>query len=127
MSQQVDGNSKTFICDEAIPQFSRVKLDNDGRITIAGLTDKEIGTALNPTFAAGEEVAVKLRTAAGTHKMIAIEAMAAGAPVYTEASGKCQDTQAATGFLIGQALHATTADNDIVEVLYNAHGDTANP
>lgn len=125
MSQQIDGNYKTFECDEAIPLFARVKLDSDGKVTIAGLADKEIGIATRETFAAGEFVAVKLRTAAGTHKMIAVEALAAGATVYTEAAGKVQDTAQATAFQVGTALEAATADGDIIEVLYNAHGDTA--
>jgi hypothetical protein len=127
MSQYVDGNTKTYVCDEAIPMYARVKLDSDGRVTIAGLADKEIGTATRETFAAGEEVAVRLRTAAGTHKMIAIEAIAAGATVYTEAAGKVQDTAAQTAFQVGTALEAATADLDIIEVLYNAHGDTPVP
>jgi hypothetical protein len=125
MSQYVDGNVKTFIADEAIAVHLRVKLDADGRITVAGLTDKEIGTAITPAFAAGEPVSVKLRSGAGTHKMVAIEPLAAGATLYTETGGKVQDTAQATSFQIGTALEAATADNDVIEVLYNAHGDTA--
>ena len=125
MSQYFDTNTKTFECDEAIAQYARVKLDGDGKITTAALTDKEIGTATEATFAAGEVVAVRLRTATGTHKMIAVEALAAGATVYTETAGKVQDTAQATAFQIGTALEAATADGDVIEVLYNAHGDTA--
>jgi hypothetical protein len=125
MSQYVDGPVKSFVCDEAIPLHARVKLDSDGRVTIAGLDEKEIGTAENETFAAGQDVAVRLRTAGGTHKMIAIEALPAGAAVYTETAGKVQDTAQATAFLIGTALEAATDDGDIIEVMYNAHGDTA--
>ena len=125
MSQYIDTNTKTFECDEAIAQYARVKLDNDGKITTAALTDKEIGTATEATFAAGEVVAVRLRTATGTHKMIAVEALAAGATVYTETAGKVQDTAQATAFQVGTALEAATADGDVIEVLYNAHGDTA--
>jgi len=125
MSQYVDGNVKTFVADEAIAVHLRVKLDSDGRVTVAGLTDKDIGTALTPAFAAGEPISVKLRSGAGTHKMVAIEAMAIGATVYTETGGKVQDTAQATSFQIGTALESATADGDIIEVLYNAHGDTA--
>jgi hypothetical protein len=125
MSQYVDGNTKTFIADEAIAVHLRVKLDSDGRVTIAGLTDKEIGTVVTPAFAAGDPVTVRLRTASGTHKMVAIEACAIGAVLYTETGGKVQDTAQATSFQIGTALEAAGADGDVIEVLYISHGDTA--
>ena len=125
MSQYVDGNCKTFEADAAIAQYARVKLDSDGKITTAGLADKEIGTATREAFAAGDLISVRLRSAAGTHKMIAQEALAVGATVYTEASGKVQDTAQATAFQVGTALEAATADGDVIEVLYNALGDTA--
>jgi hypothetical protein len=125
MSQFVDGNHKTFVADEAIAVHLRVKLDSDGRVTVAGLTDKDIGTAVTPAFAAGEPISVRLRTAAGTHKMVAIEALTVGSRLYTEANGKVQDTAASTSFQIGTALEAAAADGDIIEVLYDMHGDTA--
>jgi len=125
MSQYVDGNTKTFIADEAIAIHLRVKLDSDGRVTVAGLADKEIGTAVTPAFAAGDPITVRLRTASGTHKMVAIEACAVGAELYTETVGKVQDTAASTAFRVGVALEAAGADGDIIEVMYNAHGDTA--
>jgi hypothetical protein len=124
MSQYVDGNTKAFTAAGTIAQYARVLLGSGGTITTAGLTDKEIGTALEPA-ASGDTITVRLRTAAGTHKMIAIEALAIGATVYTEASGKVQDTAQATAFQVGTALEAATADGDIIEVLYGQHGDTA--
>lgn len=125
MSQYNDSGCKAFEADEAIPQYSRVKLDSDGKVTIAGLTDKEIGTATRPAFQAGDVIDVRLRTAPGTTKMLVSEALAAGATVYSEADGKVQDTAQATSFQVGTALEAATADGDVIEVLYNSHGDTA--
>ncbi|XZE45351.1 capsid cement protein [Pirellulaceae bacterium SH467] len=127
MSQYVDGNTKTFVCDEAIPIYSRVKLDSDSRVTIAGLAEKDIGTATRSTFAAGEFITVKLRTGSGTHKMIASEQIAAGATVYTETDGKVQDTAQATAFIVGTAMEEAIGDGSVFEVLYSTHGDTAVP
>jgi hypothetical protein len=127
MSQFTDGNHKTFTADEAIAVHLRVKLDSDGRVTIAGLADKDIGTAVTAAAAAGDPITVRLRTAAGTHKMVAVEACAIGALLYTEASGKVQDTAAQTAFQIGHALEAAGNDGDIIEVLYYNHGDTPVP
>jgi hypothetical protein len=127
MSQQDDSGFKTFVAAAAIAKYARVTLGSGGTITEAGLAVKEIGTATNEAFAAGDRVTVKLRSAAGTHKMIAKEAMAIGALVYTEAGGKVQDTAETTAFIVGHVVDivAPTAEGDIVEVLYNAHGDTA--
>ena len=77
------------------------------------------------SLAAGQVVSVKLRSAAGTHKVRVSEALAAGATIYSEADGEVQDTAQATSFMEGTALEAATADNDIVEMIYNNAGDTA--
>lgn len=124
MSQSNGTGHKTFECDEAIAQWLRVKLDSDGKVTIAGLTDKGIGVATRQTFAAGEFIDVRLDTAPGTTKMVAIEALAAGATVYSEANGKVQDTAQATSFQVGVAMEAATDDGDIIEVMPR-WGDTA--
>lgn len=126
MSQRDDSGFKTFEADEAITLYSRVKLDSDGKITNAGLTDRSIGTLqTNPALAAGDLVSVKLRSAAGTHKVRVKEAVAAGALLYTEADGEVQDSAQATAFLEMQAFEAATAENDIIEAIYNNAGDTA--
>jgi len=125
MAQFVDTNTKTFQASAAIPKYARVTLASTGLIAKSGLTEKDIGTALTEAFASGDRIAVKLRTGAGTHKMIASEALAIGATVYTESDGEVQDTAQATAFQVGTAITAAAADQDIVEVLYNTHGDTA--
>ena len=124
MSQYVDANTKPFTAAGTIKQYARVTLGSGGTITEAGLAVKDIGTAMQPAVS-GDTISVRLRTAMGTHKMIAVEALAIGAALYTEAAGKVQDTAETTAFQIGTALEAATADGDIIEVMYNAHGDTA--
>ena len=124
MSQYVDSNTKAFTAAGTIKQYARVTLGSGGTITEAGLAVKDIGTAMEPAVS-GDVISVKLRSGSGTHKMIAIEALAIGATLYTETDGKVQDTAASTSFQLGTALEAATADGDIIEVLYNQHGDTA--
>jgi hypothetical protein len=126
MSQRDDSGFKTFEADEAIPLYSRVILESDGKIVAAGLAEKSIGTLqTNPALAAGDLVSVKLRSAAGTHKVRVKEASAAGATLYSEAAGEVQDTAQATAFIEFTALEAAAAENDIIEALYNNAGDTA--
>lgn len=125
MAEQNDNGFKSFQASAAISQFARVKLESAGTIVTAGLAEKEIGTAQRAAFASGDIITVKLTSAPGTHKMIAKEAIAVGARLFTEAGGKVQDTAETTAFPVGTAFTAAAAENDIIEVLYNAHGDTA--
>lgn len=112
MSQYVETPTKSFTAGGAIGQNLRVKTPS--ALALAGSTDQELGVAEAPAFASGDVIAVRLRTAQGTSKMVASEAITAGNPVYAAASGKI----AASGtVLIGIALGAAAADNDVIEVL----------
>lgn len=126
MSQRNDSGYITLEADAAIELYSRVVIEADGKIVKAGLAVKSIGTLQTvPALAAGDKVPVKLRSAAGTHKVRVSEAVAAGALLYSEADGEVQDTAQATAFIEGTALEAATAADDIIEFLYNNAGDTA--
>jgi hypothetical protein len=57
--------------------------------------------------------------------MVAIEAITVGSLVYTETNGKIQDTAASTAFLIRTASESASGDGSVIEVVRNAHGDTA--
>jgi len=119
MSQRNDSGFRTFTADEAIELYSRVKLDADGKVTKAGLANLGIGTVQTAAaLAAGDEVSVKLYSAAGTHKMRCKEAVDVGDPVFTDAAGEIQDTSTSTAFQIGFALETTTAEDDICEVVF---------
>ena len=113
MSQFVESNVKTMTAGAAIDQFLRVYITS-GKLAAANATTKAIGTLVDETFADGDLVGVRLRTAAGTHKMVASEAITAGAFVYAAASGKI----AADGSIVeGIALEAASADGDVIEVM----------
>ena len=115
MSQYVDGNVKGFIASGAITAFTRVKHSGTAKtVETAGAGEDWIGTA-ETTVADGKQVNVRLRTAAGTRKMVAAGALSIGDVVYGAASGKIDDT--AAGQAIGYALEAATADGDIIEVV----------
>lgn len=116
MSQQYDSGCKSFTADAAIAQFARVVFEADGKVVTAGLTEVGIGIAQTAALAAGDSISVKLfGSSQGTFKMIAVEALAVAATLYTEAAGKVQDTAASTSFPFAMALEAATADGDIIE------------
>lgn len=123
MSQYNVTGHKAFTTASAIAQYLRVKLESDGDIAIAGLTDQGHGVATRAAFAAGETIDVRLNSAPGTTKMVASAAIAAGAIVYSAASGKV-GASASTAYPVGIALTAATADNDVIEVMVQI-GETA--
>lgn len=125
MSQYVDTNCRTFTADGAIPLYSLVNFASPGKVGVNGLAERPIGVAMREAFADGDEIPVKLLNASGTFKVIAVEALAVGATLYTEAAGKVQDTAQATSLPLFQALEAATADNDVIEVALLPFGGVA--
>lgn len=126
MSQQFDSGCVPMVADEAIAKYARVILESDGKCVTAGLTEIGDGIAQKEAFASGDVIDVKLWNSGGTFKMIASEALAAAAVLYTESDGEVQDTAASTSFKFAKALEAATADGDIIEcVLLHAAGVTA--
>ena len=115
MTGIVETACKSFPAGGAIAQYLRVK--TMAALAVAGLTDQEIGTLETPALAAGQNVAVRLRTAQGTCKMVAAAAITKGAKVYTAAAGKISSTAASTSFLIGEACEAASGDGSVIEVL----------
>lgn len=121
MSQFVETPTKTYTAGAAIGQHLRVKLSN-GKLAAAGASDVSIGTLEEASFADGDVRAVRLRTAQGTRKMVASEAITAGDPVYAAAAGKV----ASTGTVFeGNACEAAGANNDVIEVLPGPNTDVS--
>jgi hypothetical protein len=111
MSQYVETPTRPDTAAGAIAQHLRVK--TTGALVVATATDVELGTMETASTAAGPAT-VRLRNANGTAKMVAAGAITAGNTVYAAAGGKI----AASGtIVVGQALEAATADNDVIEVL----------
>lgn len=119
MAQFTEGPTRTFTAGAAIAAHLRVKLSS-GELAAAGASDVELGTMEVASFADNDVVPVRLRTAEGTCKMTASEAITAGNPVYAAASGKV----ASTGTVYcGTALEAATANGDVIEVLRGPNTD----
>lgn len=117
MSQYYETAVRPDTAAGAIGQHLRVK--TTGALVVAAATDVELGTMEFPCTAAGP-CAVRLRTAQGTRKMVASEAITRGAAVYAAAGGKVASTGSV---FVGTALEAATADGDVIEVLSGANTD----
>lgn len=113
MSQYFQGPTRTFAVNSALGQHLRV-VETAGYLALAGSTTVELGTLENPVVSGDTVAAVRLRTAQGTQKFVASEAITRGNPFYAAANGKV----AASGtVLLGIALETTTADGDVFEGL----------
>jgi hypothetical protein len=113
MSQQVDGNFKSFVGAAATGMYVLVR-KHLGKAHVATASHIPTGSNTRASFAADEELTVKLRSAAGTHKLIAGGVIADGAEIFAAADGKV----AASGTIsLGTALEAAAADGDIIECL----------
>lgn len=121
MSSFVHSPTRTFTAGGALAQYRRVKLST-GKLAYAGASDSDIGTLETAAFADGDTRAVRLRNAEGTAQMVASEAISLGATVYAAADGK---VAASGSIVVGQALVAAGANNDVIEVL--RHSDPADP
>ncbi len=118
MSQFVENRHRSFPASGAIPQYSRVTMQANGQLAIAGQAVRDIGVTSRPAFAAGDNTDVILRDG-GTHPMIAAGAIAAGDYVWTAANGQVVDATGATtgAFEVGIALGAASGAGAVIEVV----------
>lgn len=112
MADLTEKNLKTFTAGGAVAIYLRVKTPS--AIAAAGALDVDIGTLELATATLGDNAVVRLRSAAGTHRMVASGAIARGAAVYGAASG--QITSVRNTNAIGIALDAATASGNVIEV-----------
>lgn len=117
MSQYVETPVRQFLSGAAIAQFLRVSLLSNGTIAVAEAGQAGVGTMEDASTAASQVVGVRLNSSHGTRKVVANAAISVGALVYAAAAGK---VGASGAVAYGIALEASTADNDVIEVLpYN--------
>lgn len=110
---QTNEKVRTFKAGAAVTQYYRVKLDSNGDVIHAGVSEIGIGTVLT-TQASGEHVAVHLWGSGGTRKVVCEAAVAKHTRLYCGAAGKFDDDQAdGPGILL--ALEAASADGGIIE------------
>lgn len=112
---QIEGRWRTFQAAAAMDQFLRVKDNGSDKLELAGATDiRYLGTLTRAVLASDDHVAVALRNLEGTTPMVASGSISRGAPVYAAASGKIASSGTV---LLGEAMEAATANNDVIEVL----------
>lgn len=121
MSQYNDTGVMSLTCNGALAANLRVKYPS-GTLALAGASDVAVGTVEVATFTGAVLCAVRLRSAQGTRKMVASEAITVGATVYAAASGKV----ASSGTVYeGIAITAAGANGDVIEVMPSPNVDVS--
>lgn len=114
--QLVSDNTVTLPAnaDLSSHQFKAVDVNSSGKVVLASAAGQRvIGVLQNKPNAADQGAAVAI---AGITKMVASAAIAAGALVTTTNAGLAV-TGATTNFILGRAITAAGAANDVIEVL----------
>lgn len=107
---------KAFTAGEALATNRLVKLST-GTVVYADSDEAFIGST-QFACASGDVVTVRLKNVSGTVELVASEAAAAGATLYTANDGKVADTNpGGAGTARAIALEASTADGDLIECL----------
>lgn len=114
MSQSNAGNSKGYVATSALAQGRIVKLASGEIVVGAAATDDLIGVTLD-AVSAGNVGSVKLRSGAGTVKVIAGGTVAIGDRVTSDAAGAAVATTTAGDEVVGVALEAAVS-GDVFEV-----------
>lgn len=114
----VHGPIRSFIAGAAITANRLVKLDTTaGKVIVTtAITDVVVGVALNTAAADGQ---VEVLVASGyTTKVCTSGAVSLGDQVMPTASGsgKCVTASGATAISCGQAMSASAADGEFIEV-----------
>jgi hypothetical protein len=117
MTCQTNERTRSFLNGlTAIDEGLRV-VKTAGVLALAGLADKEIGTAVQ-RIEASVYGTVLFRNTSGTRLMIASGSITDQAVVYSGADGKVSASQGEGAHEIGQAMEAAS-DGDLFEVMMN--------
>jgi hypothetical protein len=106
----IEGPFITVQSSAAVALGLRMVLASTGKYGVAGLTAIGEGIAHEAFAADGSYGVMRDINADGTQRGVASEAIAIADPVYTAADGKISKTATATGFRIGTAISAASAD-----------------
>jgi hypothetical protein len=113
MSQSVRDFEKSIVADNAIVQYTVVKVTATGCDTATANGDAIIGVAQNAPNA-GEMCTVRIL---GTSKAVASAAITVGTTVTATTGGKIVTDSTDTHGILGRALEAAANTGDIIEVL----------
>lgn len=111
-----DSGIKNFDAAEVITPGLLVKLDSDGDVSIADVTESPLGAChKGNAFAIGDNIAIAMTSKPGTVMLKAAGAFAVGATLYGRNGGLVDDDSADSAVAVAVAHTAATASGDLIE------------
>lgn len=103
----------TYIASANLAAYTRVKIDTNGELAAAGLTEIAIGYLTERGATAGEPTSVRHQRApeqiGRAHAAIAV-----GGTIFSAAAGRVDDADGGSAVVLGYALTAATNQDDLV-------------
>ena len=114
---QYDSLYMTLPAGATAAAYLRVKLDSAGLVQIAAATEVSIGYLMETGMTSGQNCVVRLHGL--PLNAVALTAIVVGSKCFAQAGGKVDDVDSAPGttYMVGTALTAASANNDIVTIL----------
>lgn len=109
----------TLTAGATLNPYVRVKINSSGEAVAAGLTDTAVGYLTHRGATSGEPCTVRVINAP-SHAAVAAGAFAVGALLYSAADGEVDDADGGSAVIVGYALDASGADQDVVRILPSA-------
>ena len=119
MSQQTEGNIKSFVSAEALAVYRIVKLASGSGVNVQYADEADGVNGIGVTqkgVAISTDVAVALKFGGRTFMVTADGAITAGDEIFPSDDGKVSNV-ATDKSRIGRALETATADGDIIEAI----------
>lgn len=108
-----DGPYLTLKAAANLAAGARVKIDSNGDVALAGLTDAAIGYVTERGATSGEYCTVKAAVFPAMAWGKAHSAIAVGALLYGQASGRIDDADGGSAKVVGYAASAAAAQDDV--------------
>jgi hypothetical protein len=108
-----DGCDISLFAAATMAAHTRVKIDSAGKVAVAAATDVGIGY-VGPAGAVSGEICM-VRLLGRPQKAITTTAVVTGSKLFATASGKVDDTDPGTARVVGVALNASGAADEVID------------
>lgn len=114
---QFDSMYLTLPAGATAAAYTRVKLDSSGLVQVAAATEVSIGYLTDNGMTSGQNCVVRLHGI--PFNAVALTPIVVGSKCFAQAGGKVDDVDSAPGttYMVGTALTAASANNDVVTIL----------